>query len=121
MTDPPSSSTSAWRSTSYSRAFCTWRKLLRFLSSVRVPKASVPTGRKLTLASQRNEPSSMAANHPLARVPILALGRNPVPARTQDLDRIPALSLVLAPVRALGPAPGDRLLVLVRGDRRPPM
>jgi len=63
----------------------------------------------------------MAANHPLARVPILALGRNPVPARTQDLDRIPALSLVLAPVRALGPAPGDRLLVLVRGDRRPPM
>ena len=81
----------------------------------------------------------MAANHPLARVPILALGRNPVPARNQDLDRIPALSLVLAPVhsrapdripapvrnqapaRILAPAPGDRLLVLVRGDRRPPM
>ncbi len=59
----------------------------------------------------------MATNRPLAQVPIPAQGRNQVPARNQDLDRI----LAPAPVRNLGPAPGDRLLVLVRGDRLPPM
>ena len=58
-TTPPSSSTSAWRRISYSRASCRFLKELRFFISQRVPNFSVPRRRSEMLPSQRMEPDSM--------------------------------------------------------------
>ena len=55
----PRSNRLDWRSISNSIARKTARKLFMFLTSTFVPKALVPTGRRLTFASQRNDPSSM--------------------------------------------------------------
>ena len=48
-----------WRSTSNSIAWYTARKLFMFFTSTLVPSLLLPFGRMLTLASQRNDPSSM--------------------------------------------------------------
>ncbi len=58
ITLPPDSTTSIWRSTSYSIACLMKRKELMFFSSARVPNSAWPQGRTETLASQRKEPSS---------------------------------------------------------------
>ena len=58
MITPPLESTASWRMISWSIARRTKRNELMFLSSVRVPNFSCPTGLIETFASQRNEPSS---------------------------------------------------------------
>ena len=64
----PASRARACRSISKAMARSTERNEFMFLTSIRVPKASVPTGRSETLASTRIWPSSIAASvAPMAR------------------------------------------------------
>ena len=60
-TRPPDSSSAICRATSYSSDSLTELNELRFLISTLVPNAAWPTGRTLTLASQRMAPFSMSA------------------------------------------------------------